>query len=136
MLGENEFMEWAEFCGNYYGTPKKAVFDNIDKGLDVILEIETQGAMKIKEAFPDTRFIFIAPPSLEELESRLRNRGTESEDVILKRLGEAKRELSLMKEYDYIVTNHSVETVTEDILTIFKAERFKTLRRTDEINII
>ena len=136
MIENNEFMEWAKFCENYYGTPKNAVFSNIDNGLDVILEIETQGAMKIKENFPETKFIFIAPPSLNELESRLRSRGTETEDVVLKRLSEAKRELSLMKEYDYIVTNNTVETVTNDILTIMNAERLKTSRRTDDINLI
>lgn len=128
MIENGEFMEWAKFCGNYYGTPKEAVFSFIEQGMDVILEIETQGAMKIKESYPQAAFVFIAPPSLPELESRLRNRGTETEEVVLKRLNEAKRELSLAEKYDYIVTNYSVEQVTQDILTIFKADRFKTER--------
>ncbi len=133
MINNNEFMEWAKFCENYYGTPKSPVFANTEKGLDVILEIETQGAMKIKKAYPETRFIFIAPPSSSELEARLRNRGTETEEVVLKRLSEAKRELSLINEYDYIVINNTVEQVTEDIITIMKAERMRTSRCSENI---
>ncbi len=129
MLENDDFMEWASFCGNYYGTPKEKVFEAIENGYDVILEIETQGAMKIMESFPDTKFIFVAPPSLEELETRLRRRGTETEEVIIKRLGEAERELSLAPKYDYIVINNTVDQVVEDILTIIKADRFKTTRQ-------
>ncbi len=129
MIENNDFMEWANFCGNYYGTPKEKVFEAVENGFDVILEIETQGAMKIMESFPDTKFIFVAPPSLEELENRLRSRGTETEEVLLKRLGEAERELSLAPKYDYIVINNTVKQVTDDILTIIKADRFKTKRQ-------
>ena len=129
MISNNEFMEWAEFCGNYYGTPKEKVFKAVEDGFDIILEIETQGAMKIMEEFPETQFIFIAPPSLEELEKRLRSRGTETEEVVLKRLNEAKRELSLAKKYDYIVINNTVPQVVNDILTIINADRFKTKRQ-------
>ena len=129
MIEENAFMEWAKFCDNYYGTPKEAVFEKINNGIDVILEIETKGAMKIKESYPESVFIFIAPPSLKELENRLRGRGTETEEVILKRLGEAERELSLAKKYDYIVINDCIKQATDDILTIMKADRFKTSRQ-------
>ena len=133
MIETNEFMEWASFCDNYYGTPKAAVFDKINRGIDVILEIETKGAMKIKEEYPESVFIFIAPPSLEVLEERLRGRGTESEEVILKRLGEAKRELTLASKYDYMVVNDTVDVACDDILTIMKADRFKTSRREEYI---
>ena len=133
MLSDNQFMEWAEFCGNRYGTPKDKVFELVEKGADVILEIETQGAMKIMEAFPETKFIFIAPPSLQELEDRLRSRGTETEEVVLKRLAEAKRELALAHKYDYLVINNSVEQVAEDILSVIKAERFKVKRQKGHI---
>lgn len=134
MKDNGEFMEWAQFCENYYGTPKEPVFEKLNEGIDVILEIETVGAMKIKEHYPDSIFIFIAPPSVEELEKRLRGRGTESDEIVMQRLGESKRELSLSSEYDYIVTNNTVEQVADDILTIMYADRFRTERQTDKIN--
>ena len=123
MIAHNQVLEWAEYVGNYYGTPRQPVEDALSRGLDVILEIEVQGAMQIKKNFPDTVLTFIAPPSYEELEKRLRGRGTETEEQILSRLQTAKGELSLMDEYDYIVVNDEIEQASCDLLTILRADK-------------
>lgn len=125
MIANNEVLEWAEYVGNYYGTPKKPVEDALSKGMDVILEIEVQGAMQIKKNFPRAVLTFVAPPSREELEQRLRGRGTETEEQILSRLETAQSELSRMNEYDYIVVNDTIEKASEDLLTILRAEKLK-----------
>ncbi len=125
MIEHNEVLEWAEYVGNYYGTPRKPVEDALSKGLDVILEIEVQGAMQIKKNFPSAVLAFVAPPSREELENRLRGRGTETEEQILSRLKTAEGELSRMNEYDYIVVNDQIEQASEDLLTILRAEKLK-----------
>ncbi len=123
MIDENEVLEWAEYVGNYYGTPRKPVEDALSRGLDVILEIEVQGAMQIKKNFPDAVLTFIAPPSHEELEKRLRGRGTETEEQILSRLETAKGELALMGEYDYIIVNDEIEQASCDIITVLRADK-------------
>ena len=123
MIDENEVLEWAEYVGNYYGTPRKPVEDALSRGLDVILEIEVQGAMQIKKNFPDAVLTFIAPPSYEELEKRLRGRGTETEEQILSRLETAKGELALMSEYDYIIVNDEIEQASCDIITVLRADK-------------
>ncbi len=125
MIDENEVLEWAEYVGNYYGTPRKPVEDALSRGLDVILEIEVQGAMQIKKNFPEAVLTFIAPPSYEELESRLRGRGTETEEQILSRLQTAKGELALMGDYDYIVVNDQIEQASMDLLTVLRADKLK-----------
>lgn len=125
MVEENEILEWAEYVGNYYGTPRKPVEDALQKGLDVILEIEVQGAMQIKKNFPEAVLTFVAPPSTEELESRLRGRGTETEEQIQSRLETAKGELSRMNEYDYIVVNDKIEQASEDLITILRAQKLQ-----------
>ncbi len=111
-------LEYAEYVGNFYGTPKKKVEEELEKGNDVILEIETKGAEKIRKAVPEALFIFILPPSVEELASRLKGRGTESEEVIKERLETAKTELASKSEYDYIVINDEVKRASEEILEI------------------
>lgn len=123
MIAHNQVLEWAEYVGNYYGTPRQPVEDALSRGLDVILEIEVQGAMQIKKNFPDTVLTFIAPPSYEELEKRLRGRGTETEEQILSRLQTAKGELALMGEYDFIVVNDEIEQASCDLLTILRADK-------------
>ncbi len=123
MIANNQVLEWAEYVGNYYGTPRQPVEDALSRGLDVILEIEVQGAMQIKKNFPDTVLTFIAPPSYEELEKRLRGRGTETEEQILSRLQTAKGELALMGEYDYIVVNDEIEQASQDLLTVLRADK-------------
>ena len=105
MIAEGELLEYAEVYGNYYGTPRSYVMELLNQGKDVILEIDIQGAMQIKKRFPDGVFVFIVPPSLDELCSRIYKRGTDSEDVIKRRLASATGELAYANEYDYIVVN-------------------------------
>lgn len=126
MIDDGEFLEWARFCDNYYGTPKKAVNDLIDSGFDVILEIETIGAMNVKRNFPEAVMVFVLPPSVEELKKRLSGRGTETEDVIEKRIATALGELPLAEKYDYVIVNDEVEKATEKFWTIVRAERMKS----------
>lgn len=125
MIENGEFLEWAQFCDNFYGTPKKAVTDMIDSGNDVILEIETVGAMNIKKNYPDAVMVFVLPPSVEELKKRLSGRGTESQDVIDKRIETALGELTLAEKYDYVLLNDEVDSATEKLWAIISAERLK-----------
>ena len=128
MIGENEFIEWAEYVGNYYGTPRSYVEEKLREGKDVILEIEIQGAMKVKEQFPDALFLFITPASAEELRSRLISRGTESEDKIKQRLIRASEEAIYMNSYDYIVVNETnhLDDCVEKVNQIIVNEHSKT----------
>ena len=125
MISEDGFLEWACFCENYYGTPKEIVNSKLKSGIDVILEIEIQGAMKLKDSGIDAKFIFILPPSFEELKRRLTDRQTESAEVIKKRLDTAKSELPYAEKYDYVVVNDSVENAIHNIDSIINAERCK-----------
>ena len=126
MIANDEFLEYAGYVDKFYGTPKAPCYEHVEKGINAILEIEVQGGMMVKEKEPDTVMIFIVPPSMEELESRLRGRGTETEEVILQRLARAKEELLQMKNYDYIVVNNSVEEAAEQIRNILSSESLKT----------
>ena len=126
MIDSDELLEWARFCDNYYGTPKKQIMDMLSEGIDVILEIETVGAMKIKAKIPEAVMIFVLPPSLSELKSRLTSRGTESADVIKKRTDEAVREIEQSVKYDYIIINDKIEEAVEDFRTIVNSQRLKT----------
>ncbi len=128
MIDAGQMLEHAEFCGHYYGTPWHAVEQAITAGTDVILEIEIQGALQIKQRFPQGVFIFILPPSLDELASRIKKRGTESSDVIQQRLNEAVRELEYVSEYDYVVVNDQVELAVEKLTAIIKAEKCREKR--------
>ena len=123
MIENNGLLEWACFCGNYYGTPKKSVDDMLENGIDVILEIEIQGAMKLKDKDVCAKYIFILPPSFEELKQRLIGRQTENPDVIEKRLETAKGELPYAEKYDYVVVNDDVEKAVYRIESIINAER-------------
>ena len=130
-------LEHAEYCGNYYGTPKKEVYENLDKGCNVILEIEVAGAMQIKKKCPDALLIMVAPPDFETLEARLRGRGDNvSEDVIKARLETAKKELSKLSEYDYIVINgdNDVDGAVHDIFGIVEAEKHHTCRNSEFVS--
>lgn len=131
MIKEDGFIEWANFCGNYYGTPKKAVCEKIEDGNDIILEIEVQGAMQVKKEFPEAVLVFVLPPSLKELRERLEGRKTESADVIEKRLDTAKGELKIAHEYDYILINDDVESAADKLSDIIKCEKQRTLRNKD-----
>ena len=122
MIAEGELLEYAEVYGNYYGTPRSYVMELLNQGKDVILEIDIQGAMQIKKRFPDGVFVFIVPPSLDELCSRIYKRGTDSEDVIKRRLASATGELAYANEYDYIVVNDVAQKATSKVLTNVVAE--------------
>lgn len=126
-----ELLEWAEFCGNYYGTPRKYVVEQLMAGRNVILEIEVQGALQVKQIYPDGVLIFMVPPNLEELGRRLTNRGTEDKETINRRMCRALEEMELVNEYDYLVVNDTVEQATADILTIVEAEKMKCSRNKD-----
>ena len=122
MIEENKLIEWAEYVGNYYGTPKEYVEQQLKAGKDVLLEIEMQGGMLVKEQFPEAVLIFITPPSYEELASRLRGRGTETEEQINKRLKRAGEEVAYMKSYDYLVVNDKLEDAVECVNQIIQNE--------------
>ena len=119
-IKEDKFLEYAQFAENYYGTKKKYVQQKMDEGYNVLLEIDTQGALQVKEKMPEAILIFIAPPSLEELEHRLRGRHTEDEATIQKRLAQVKIELERSQKYDYTVINDNVERAVEEIESIVK----------------
>lgn len=128
LIERDKLLEYAEYVGNYYGTPVDYVRETLDNGKDVFLEIEVEGAKQVREKFPEGLFIFLAPPSLSELETRLVTRGTESDDVIKTRVEAARRELSMMNLYDYVVENDHVEHACERINAIVMAEHLKRER--------
>jgi guanylate kinase len=128
LIEQGKLLEYAKFVNNYYGTPKDYVLETLDKGHDVFLEIEVQGAMQVKKNFPEGVFIFLFPPSLEELKNRIVNRGTENEEVILNRLKEARNEIEMMDAYDYVVVNDDVEQAVARIQSIIQSEHCKRER--------
>lgn len=131
-IKKGNLLEYAEFCDNFYGTPLDKVNEQLEAGQEVVLEIEVQGAMQVKEKMPDAVYVFIAPPSLSALEERLNNRGTECQDVIKKRLEKARKEVKMASEYGYIVVNDTVENAADRIMAIIRAEHAKTERVIDE----
>jgi len=133
---ENDFLEYAQVYGNYYGTPKSKVIDEINNGKDVILEIDIQGALQIKESYKEGIFIFIMPPSMEELKNRITSRGTDSREVILKRMECAYNELNYAFKYDYVIINDDLDEAVKVIDSIVVAEKHKAIRKKDLINKI
>ena len=131
LIDKDGFLEWACFCENYYGTPKERVEALLSEGKDVILEIEVQGAMKIKEVCPDAVLIFNMPPSSDELKNRLVGRNTDTADVIKKRLETAVWEISQAERYDYIVVNDQVDRAVKSFLSIIEGEKCKPDRNKD-----
>ena len=129
MIADDELIEYAKYVDNYYGTPKDFVFDRLEQGISVILEIEMQGALKVKERCPEALLIFVTPPTAEELERRLRGRGTETDEKIASRLARAAEEVSYMDKYDYIVVNETnkVAECGADIHLIFIDEKKKAV---------
>ncbi len=125
MIAGRELIEWAEYVGNYYGTPKKAVEQQLAEGKDVILEIEMQGGLLVKEQFPEALLIFVTPPSAEELKNRLYGRGTEDEAEIRKRLDHAEEEAAYMKYYDYLVINDKLDDAVAQVHSIIANEHYK-----------
>lgn len=125
MIAENQLLEYAEYCGNYYGTPRSYVDELREAGKHVILEIEVQGAFQIRERCPDAVLVFTVPPTIDELRRRLHKRGTETEDVIEKRINRAKEELPLAEKYDYIVLNDALEDAVDDFAAVLRAESLR-----------
>ncbi|WP_258000430.1 guanylate kinase [Bacillus sp. Marseille-P3661] len=125
MIDENKLLEWAQFVGNYYGTPIEYVKETLDTGKDVLLEIEVQGALQVRNAFPEAVLIFLIPPSLEELKNRIIGRGTETEEIVKDRLDTAKIEIEMMSAYDYVVVNDQVDNACKRIKSIVQAEHFR-----------
>ena len=128
LIDQGELLEYAEYVGNYYGTPLEYVNKMRDAGRDVFLEIEVQGAAQVRDKVPDGLFIFLAPPSLSELEERLVGRGTESDEVIASRIHAARKELEMMNLYDYVVENDEVENACDRINAIIIAEHCRRER--------
>ncbi|MFM0684038.1 guanylate kinase [Streptococcus suis] len=128
LIRKGQMLEYAEYVGNYYGTPLTYVNETLDKGIDVFLEIEVQGALQVKKKVPDGVFIFLTPPDLEELQDRLIGRGTDSEEIIAQRIERAKEEIALMREYDYAVVNDEVPLAAERVKRIIEAEHFRVDR--------
>lgn len=126
MIAEDAFFEHAQVFDNYYGTSKKAIFDMLDQGLDVILEIDWQGARQVRTLYPDAIGIFILPPSMKALEARLIGRGTDAEDVIARRMAKAVNEISHYDEYEYVIINDDFEVAFEQLQAIFVAMRTRT----------
>ena len=125
MIENDEFLEYAKVYDNYYGTPKEYVFKHLEKGHDVILEIDIQGALKVKKNFKEGVFIFIMPPSMKELKRRIVSRGTETPEAIMKRFKSAYDEINYINEYNYVVVNDSVEKAVAKIEAIVTAEKCK-----------
>lgn len=127
-IEDDKMLEWAKFAGNYYGTPKESVQKHLDKGEDVILVIEIQGALQIKKKLPQALFIFLLPPSMRELKRRLTDRHTESEEKILERFETAYKEINEISKYNYVIINDKVEEAAQKLDAIIKAERCRVDR--------
>ncbi len=130
MIAKDELIEYARYVENYYGTPRDYVEKQLDAGKDVILEIEIQGALKVKKAFPDTLLLFVTPPSAEELKRRLVGRGTETMEVIESRMKRAVEEAEGMDRYDYLIINDDLETCAKQMHTIIQGEHHRSFRNT------
>ena len=128
LIRKGQMLEYAEYVGNYYGTPLTYVNETLDKGIDVFLEIEVQGALQVKKKVPDAVFIFLTPPDLNELQERLVGRGTDSEEVIAQRIERAREEIALMREYDYAIVNDQVPLAAERVKRVIEAEHFRVDR--------
>ncbi len=133
MIAKEQLIEYAKYVDNYYGTPRAYVEEQLEAGKDVILEIEIQGALKVKEKFPETLLLFVTPPSARELKDRLVKRGTESMEVILSRMERAREEAKGMDRYDYLVINDVLEDCVDEVHRIIQGEHRKSFRNMDFI---
>lgn len=136
MIMKQELIEYTQYVDNYYGTPKEYVEDQMDVGHNIILEIEIDGALNVKKLYPDALLIFLLPPSIKELEKRLRERGTESEDVIADRIKRASEESKVIREYDYVVVNDTIDDCVSTIHNIVEIEGLKVYRQEEVIHNI
>ena len=133
MIGTDSLLEYVHVFGNYYGTPKKWVLECIEKGKDVLLEIEIVGAMKVKEKYPDAILVFVLPPSLKELKNRIITRGTETIEQIENRMARAMQEIKTIEKYDYFIFNDNLTRAVDDLEAIISAEKNKVNRYSQEI---
>ena len=131
MIQNDELLEWAQVYGNYYGTPLQKIRETLQKGTDVLLEIDTQGARKVMQQFPKGVFIFLLPPSLKELKRRLKGRGTESDEALQRRLAATRAEIQIGETYRYVVVNDKPEIAAQKMQAILQAERCRTDRNQD-----
>ncbi|MDO4273365.1 MAG: guanylate kinase [Eubacteriales bacterium] len=136
LIREDALIEYARYVENYYGTPRSYVEEQLNAGKDVILEIEIQGAMKIKEKLPESLLVFVTPPSVEELKNRLEGRGTETPEVISSRLARAEEEAEGMENYDYLLINDDLEECVETLHHIIQSEHYRTHRNLKFVNRI
>ena len=136
MIEHDELVEYAQYVGNYYGTPKEYVFSNLKAGKDVLLEIEIQGALKIKKKFPEAVLVFVTAPSMEVLRERLVGRGTETAEVIHQRLARAAQEAEGVDEYDYVLVNDQLDEAVDRLHGIIQSEHFSMKRNLDFIHEI
>ncbi|MFO7637475.1 MAG: guanylate kinase [Clostridia bacterium] len=136
MIERRELVEWDEYCGHYYGTPRHFIEESNGMGMDVVLDITVAGALNVRETCPDTVMIFVLPPSMEELKRRITARGTEEAEAIAKRLEKARGELHFVEEYEYVVVNDDLEHAAGQILGIIRSERLKVNRNKDILQTI
>lgn len=137
MISNNEFIEYAEVFGHFYGTPRKFVEQSLEQGKDVLFDIDWQGTQQLAEKIPDDLVsVFILPPSMSELEKRLKQRAQDSDDVVQKRMKKASREISHWDEYDYVIINNSLEEATKEVRKILEAERLKRTRQPQLKNFV
>ncbi|MDD6201782.1 MAG: guanylate kinase [Lachnospiraceae bacterium] len=135
-IAKDELIEYAQYVGNYYGTPKAYVEEKLNEGKDVILEIEIQGALKIKEKFPEALLLFVTPPNAAELQKRLKGRGTETDEVILQRLHRAAEESEGIEQYDYLVVNDDLNECVQQMHTIIRNAKYAAFRNEEFIQDI
>ena len=134
-IAEEKFLEYAEVYGNFYGTPLNKIEERLNRGEDILLEIDVQGALNVKRKCPDGVYIFLLPPSLKELKSRIEGRGTETSESLARRLKNAVAEIKIGLEYDYAVVNDTIDNAAEQIKAILTAERLKVARNADKFNL-
>lgn len=134
-IAAGDFLEYADVYGNYYGTPLKKIQERLEEGQDILLEIDTQGALDVMKKCPDGVFIFLLPPSMQELERRIRGRGTESEESLARRLGAARQEIALGRKYNYAVVNVTVKLAVKQIQSIIEAEHSRVERNPEKFEV-
>ncbi len=134
LIDDDMLLEYNEFCGNYYGSPKKPVMEALENGVDAVLEVDVNGAKQVREAMPEALSVFIMPPSYAELRRRLSGRGTETEEVINARMNAALLEIGRAKEYDYIVVNDDLSEAVDDLITVIRSQKLLMERQKNIIN--
>jgi len=134
LIRDDGLLEWDSYCGNYYGTPSKFVYDSIAEGYDCILELTVPGALNIRKKIPECVMIFIAPPSIDELQRRIVGRGTEDPHTIEKRMSKSMNELEMIKHYDYVIVNRDVNVAISELSAIVQAEKVKYERSREVLN--